>query len=221
MSPLKAEHLPHYTYADYAQWEGRWELIHGVAFAMAPAPSPRHQMVSQKIAAELERCLSTCPQCHALLPVDWRIADDIVVQPDNLVICHEPEGPYLTQSPHLIFEVLSPSTALKDRNIKYELYEKAGVLYYCLIDTQKNQATIYKLVNGRYVKEATVSKEYFDFDWEGCRLSFNFSTIWVEAAIETQRDRLATRACEAREQYAAGQCTTGGLREMMEDLERV
>ena len=43
----------------------------------------------------------------------------------------------------------------------------------------------------------------------------------VEAAIEAQRDRLASRACEAREQYAAGQCTTGTLREMMEDIERV
>jgi hypothetical protein len=29
---LKMEDLPHYTYDDYAQWEGRWEIISGVPY---------------------------------------------------------------------------------------------------------------------------------------------------------------------------------------------
>jgi hypothetical protein len=32
--------LPHYTYADYVQWEGKWEVIDGVPHAMSPAPRP-------------------------------------------------------------------------------------------------------------------------------------------------------------------------------------
>lgn len=48
-------HLPHYTYSEYVQWEGRWELIGGIPFAMSPQPSFRHQRVSRRIAAELER----------------------------------------------------------------------------------------------------------------------------------------------------------------------
>ena len=43
---LRREELPNYTYADYAQWEGRWELMDGVPFAMAPSPSFQHQSVS-------------------------------------------------------------------------------------------------------------------------------------------------------------------------------
>jgi len=29
-----ASYLPHYTYEDYKHWEGDWELINGIAYAM-------------------------------------------------------------------------------------------------------------------------------------------------------------------------------------------
>ena len=34
----------HYTCSDYYSWDdgGRWELIAGAAYAMSPAPAPRH-----------------------------------------------------------------------------------------------------------------------------------------------------------------------------------
>ncbi|NPA51584.1 MAG: Uma2 family endonuclease, partial [Aquificae bacterium] len=48
------KYLPHYTYEDYKNWEGRWELIDGVPYAMSPAPAPKHQIVSNKIATQLE-----------------------------------------------------------------------------------------------------------------------------------------------------------------------
>ena len=51
---LKNEDLPHYTYDDYVQWEGRWEIINGIPYAMYPAPSKKHQRVSLKIARQLE-----------------------------------------------------------------------------------------------------------------------------------------------------------------------
>jgi len=38
--------------------------------------------------------------------------------------------------------VHSPSTSLKDRNLKYRLYEQEGVTYYCLIDPAENLANI-------------------------------------------------------------------------------
>jgi hypothetical protein len=31
--------LPHYTYVEYEQWEGQWELIEGIPYAMSPLPS--------------------------------------------------------------------------------------------------------------------------------------------------------------------------------------
>ncbi|MGC8783703.1 MAG: Uma2 family endonuclease, partial [Armatimonadota bacterium] len=78
------KYLPHYTYADYVQWEGRWELIEGIPFAMSPQPSFRHQRISHRIAEELGRALEGCERCRAVLPVDWKISEDTVVQPDNM-----------------------------------------------------------------------------------------------------------------------------------------
>jgi len=46
MGILEQGDLPHYTYDDYSQWEGRWELIDGIAYAMTPAPWFSHQRVS-------------------------------------------------------------------------------------------------------------------------------------------------------------------------------
>jgi hypothetical protein len=40
MEALKYENFTYYTYNDYKDWEGSWELIDGVPFAMAPAPYP-------------------------------------------------------------------------------------------------------------------------------------------------------------------------------------
>jgi Uma2 family endonuclease len=44
-----------YTYADYCTWDDgtRWELIDGVAYAMAPAPSMEHQSVSSGLHGQL------------------------------------------------------------------------------------------------------------------------------------------------------------------------
>lgn len=54
-----------YTYGDYIKWpdDVRYELIEGVAYAMSPAPTRRHQDVVLEIG---ERCqaantTATCP----------------------------------------------------------------------------------------------------------------------------------------------------------------
>ncbi len=127
MSLTKLENLPCYSYDDYVLWEGRWELICGVPHAMSPSPSIAHQTVSQHIASQLERALEGCNECHALLPVDWKINEETIVQPDNLVICGELEKTvYLCKTPVLIFEILSKATAQKDQTTKYKLYENAN-----------------------------------------------------------------------------------------------
>lgn len=37
---LKEEYLPYYTIMDYISWDGKWELISGITYAMASAPVP-------------------------------------------------------------------------------------------------------------------------------------------------------------------------------------
>ena len=178
---LAMKDLPHYTYDDYVEWEGKWELIEGVPYAMAPAPSFEHQSISQKIAYELQRNINDCKYCRALLPVDWQIAEDTVVQPDNLVVCGPVHaGKKLSTTPRLIFEILSPATARKDRGLKYRLYEAAGVRYYAIVSPLQKSTDIYKLEDGKYtlVFEADEKSRFvFDVD-EGCRIDFDFTGLF-------------------------------------------
>ena len=172
-------YLPHYNYDDYCLWEGRWELISGIPYAMTPAPAIKHQLISQRLAEQLGKLLQGCEKCHALLPVDWKIADDTIVQPDNLVVCYEPAGAYLSKTPSLMFEIVSRSSHLRDTEIKFEIYEKEGVKYYCLVFFEDKIVKVYELLNGRYVKVGDFSDEKVDFELaESCRFCFDFSEIW-------------------------------------------
>jgi Uma2 family endonuclease len=180
MAVRKDEYYPAYTYDDYTLWEGDWELIYGIPYAMAPAPMIKHQQISNKIARYLDEALEECETCQALLPVDWKISNETVVQPDNLVICHTPEQEsYITKAPKIIFEVLSKSTASKDRGLKYDLYEEEGVLYYVIVNPLENMAKVYTLNSeGKYMKIADVQKDSVDFVLDDCVFTFDFTKIW-------------------------------------------
>ncbi len=39
---IAEKYRPHYTYDEYCQWEGRWQLIEGMPSAMSPLPVPEH-----------------------------------------------------------------------------------------------------------------------------------------------------------------------------------
>jgi Uma2 family endonuclease len=177
---LKKDYFPYYTYEDYCQWEGKWEIISGIAYAMTPAPSVLHQSVSHKIDGQLFQLLEECENCHALLPVDWQVAEDTIVQPDHLVVCGPlPQGSKLMVTPSLIFEILSYSTRKKDENLKFDLFEAAGVLYYCLVDPEKQSAKLYMLENGRYTNLGTFNRDNITISLPACSLDFNFGRIWV------------------------------------------
>ena len=179
MAAVKKEYLPHYTYEEYVLWEGNWELIYGIPYAMAPAPMIKHQAISNKIAWQLQNNLKECETCQALLPIDWKIDESTVVQPDNLIICHMPQNEaYIEKAPKVIFEILSKSTAVVDKNLKYELYEQEGVSYYIIVDPNESIAKVYELKDGRYIKLCDAYEDSVDFDLKECAFTFDFSKIW-------------------------------------------
>jgi len=67
------EYLPNYTYDDYKIWEGDWELLYGVPYAMAPAPTITHQEINSKIMYQLMSLLNDCKNYKALPEVNWKI----------------------------------------------------------------------------------------------------------------------------------------------------
>ena len=50
MGALKLDDLPRYTYEEYKKWEGQWEIIYGIAYAMSPMPMIKHQHISTRRA---------------------------------------------------------------------------------------------------------------------------------------------------------------------------
>ncbi len=176
---LRVEDLPHYTYNDYVQWEGRWEIINGIPYAMAPSPGFKHQLISQNISGQLHERLEKCSLCRPILPVDWQVTEDTVVQPDNMVICGENvDDEKLTIGPILVFEILSPSTSHKDKGLKYQLYQEAGVKYYCIVDPVNEAAEVYVLKQERYRETEPFKDGKMIFDLGPCKIAFDFSGIF-------------------------------------------
>lgn len=178
MEAEKIEYIPKYSYKDYLKWEGRWELIDGNAYAMTPLPVIKHQEITLNIAIELKSILKNCDKCQVLLPVDWKINEETIVQPDISVVCKKIEGKFLDTPPVMIFEVLSPSTAFKDKTIKYQIYELQRVKYYIIVDIKSNSAEIFFLEDNSYQKAKEVRKEKFTFDLDECKIDFDFGKIW-------------------------------------------
>jgi Uma2 family endonuclease len=170
--------LPHYTYEDYIHWEGRWEIIQGTAFAMSPLPRPLHQAVSGRIHAELLRQLqnTTC-DCEVYQPIDYKISEDTVVNPDVLIVCQPITKAFLDFAPALIVEILSPSTRLKDRYTKYDLYRGAGVQYYMIVDADTRTVKIFKLTNQ---DEYQLIDNQAELDMgQDCKILLDIDSFWV------------------------------------------
>jgi Uma2 family endonuclease len=174
--------LPHYTYDDYIQWEGRWELIDGHPIAMSPSPVPKHQKISSRLQYELIDALedSPCKKCEVYGPIDYKIEEDTILQPDVLIVCNEITQKFLDFPPALVVEILSPSTALRDRNTKYDIYESQGIRYYLIVDIDKESFELFELKEGKYVlAEYDFSQSFsFVFGTDGCGASVTLNNIW-------------------------------------------
>ncbi len=147
-----------YTYADYLKWhlEEYVELIKGKVFKMSPAPLSQHQVLVHRLDVELGYYLKkkTCQVFPA--PFDVRLSSNnlfadeqitTVVQPDLCVVCDpskiDKRG--CVGSPDLIIEVLSSSTAKRDLDEKFHLYEESGVKEYWIVFPEEQVISVYLL----------------------------------------------------------------------------
>ena len=155
---------PGYTVEDWRSWEGRWELINGVAYDMTPAPGTDHQRVSSKLHLAIGNALEAAKgqtgsgRCGIFAaPTDVFLASG-VVQPDLLVVCDpakvSPRG--IEGAPDLVVEILGPSTAGKDTVRKRWSYEAAGVPEYLIVDPDERVGLLLRLEAGLYVEAARV-----------------------------------------------------------------
>lgn len=155
-----------HTYADYRAWpeDVRYELIDGLAYAMGPAPTRRHQEVAFELARVIAAALDGSPCRPYIAPFDVRLprgdeaddAVDTVVQPDISVVCDKSklDERGCRGAPEWVIEVLSPATASHDQIVKRALYERAGVREFWLVHPVDRIVIIYVLEAGAYGKPA-------------------------------------------------------------------
>ena len=172
------EVIEHYTYDDYKQWQGDWELINGVPVSMAPSPMKIHQNIASLIIIELGNQLTDCNRCEVLGEIDYKISDDTVLRPDIVLTCDETNEEYLLKTPEIIVEIASKSTIKKDEKYKFEIYQSQKVKYYIIVYPDDLIAKVYKLDDKVYDLQGTFTTEKYDFSDTTCKLSLDFERVF-------------------------------------------
>ena len=128
--------------------EKRYELIEGELYVV-PSPTTIHQRVSKGLL----RVLDDYVQTHGLgevltAPLDVVLSDEDVLQPDLIYVSKSRASIVTDQNiqgpPDLVVEILSPSTADRDRTVKRARYLKFGVREYWIVDPQTRNIEVLK-----------------------------------------------------------------------------
>ena len=151
-----------YTYADLLRWSGpeRYELIDGVPYLLA-SPSLPHQLILGALYRQISNHLEGKPCTAILSPFDVRLFEtgessdadvDTVVVPDLSVVCDRTklDSRGCKGAPDFVLEVLSPSTQRQDRLVKLNLYQRAGVREYWIVDPASQTVQVFLLENGLF-----------------------------------------------------------------------
>ena len=155
--------------------EERYEIIRGRVYMM-DSPVINHQ----RIVGVLFRSISNFlvgKTCEAIIaPFDVRLLDPgedpdsprpprNIVQPDIIVVCDKKKitlkrclGP-----PDLVIEVLSPSTTSKDFVAKRDLYERAGVLEYWIVDPVNRVINVMRYENAEAPQNESAVQSWVAF----------------------------------------------------------
>jgi len=142
--------------------ENRYEVIDGELY-VTPPPSLAHQHV----VSELLAILRTFARAHDLgevyvAPLGVILQRTSGVQPDIVFISPRraeiitPRG--LEGAPDLAVEVLSPSTASRDRGIKMRQYAASGIEHYWIIDPRRRTLEAYELRTNGYELAASLGE---------------------------------------------------------------
>ena len=141
-----------YTLADALTWDEQdhIELIDGYPVMMAP-PTRAHQKAVAALTGQFydylkgKKC-EVYPAPFAVRPFEQN--SDSPEDVDTMVI-----------------EILSPSTQRHDRLTKFNLYQRAGVREYWIIDTSSKSVQVFVLEDGRFTAK--------DFGTAGDKLKVN------------------------------------------------
>ena len=175
------------TLAEFLRWEDgtdtRYELLGGCPVAMAP-PAIAHGILALRLGARIDAALRSRSPCFGQSEAGIARPDrnDTCYIADLAVTCIPPErGQKLLQDPLLIVEILSPGTALYDRQTKVSDYRRIpSVQEILLIDSASVFAEVLRREGDRWMTEIL----------RGRQATLSLASIGLTAAISELYERI-------------------------------
>ena len=185
--PVFVDHKLKLTYDDLKEIPEddpfRHEIIDGMHVA-SPSPVSRHQYVSKRLHRQLDRLVELAGHGEVYYaPLDVELGRYDVFEPDLLVILNENariiEESHIRGVPDLCVEILSPSTAFRDRGVKRERYEKAGIPEYWVVDTDANLVEIHVLdpMTGEF-RPPAIARESLEYRFSTGSVTIDLTQVW-------------------------------------------
>lgn len=176
-----AERLEDYS---YDLTEPRFERIGSTEYAMS-SPGYKHQIAAGRIFAQLDAQLSV-HQCTTIVapfdvyPLYDRGDGYTLVQPDIFLACDRSklQEKRYNGAPKFIIEILSTNRS-HDMLTKLNLYEKAGVAEYWMVDPEEQIISVLELQDGKYFFRAYSGEDEVPLvSIPGCTV--NFKKVFAE-----------------------------------------
>ncbi len=143
----------------------RAEVLNNVLY-MSPPPLYEHQQLSMKISNQIGPWVEKMNLGVLIAaPFDVYLEEQMsAVQPDLLFISNKnkkiiKDDGYAHGAPDLIIEILSKNED-RDRKMKKEVYEKAGVREYFIIDPRTKMIEAYSLKGKKYEQKYRAKKHF-------------------------------------------------------------
>ena len=166
----------HTSYEDFLKLredtDDKVELIDSVVY-MTPAPTPLHQRICFKVAKILDGYVMN-KKCQMLQGVNVRLYDEQETKigdviPDISVFCQYKDlnATFIDDIPTIIVEVVSPSTVYADNIKKADLYKRAGVKEYWIIDPKSKVITVWNFDTDEQMIYREIAHSYL---FEGLRI---------------------------------------------------
>ncbi|MDR3247706.1 MAG: Uma2 family endonuclease [Treponema sp.] len=152
-----------FTYADCLEWDEdlRAEIIDGSLYVKSP-PATDHQRVGLELSYQIKGFLRGKTPEVFIAPFGVRLfpkkdlSDGTLVEPDIVVVCDpaQIDKRGCNGAPDLIIEILSPSNSRHDRFTKFDLYLRAKVREYWVVDPDEKEVQTYILAGDHYIAKA-------------------------------------------------------------------
>lgn len=148
----------HWIYDSYAALPDdgkRYEILDGVLYMAPPSPSGWHQKSVIRLSHYLFAAVELGGHGQVFVaPFDVELSPGTVVQPDVVVLLNENSEKYVVSriigGPDLVIEIISPGTAHHDRLRKYNVYARAGVKEYWIVEPTRRTVEIFVLEDEEY-----------------------------------------------------------------------